>query len=345
MEKLALIVFSITSVCMVMHTSLKANETIQKEVVSTDASYNVCDIKHIYDEDFEYSLPKSVLQSFLSGRAFDHPRVYTAEESTRLREDINAIFQQILSTTPEKGNLAVMTAGAPGAGKTTKMRQDLREKAAAGYHFAYICPDDVCLKSQERTYQCEIKGQAATKEERQAAYNKWRPASNAATHLILGNLIREKYSFYFGTTSSSPATQHFFAFLKKQGYQIRLIHVTAPDDVRWGSIQERDKTFVQTTEQDVQLKGLLLPQRIMDTYLALADIIEFYYRDDVHKNADLAAIWTRNTPSNEVLGTLQIVSPSEYKHIKAIHNAAVTDLKRSDLLWEKTVEKHSDIIF
>jgi hypothetical protein len=54
-----------------------------------------------------------------------------------------------------------------------------------------------------------------------------------------------------------------------------LIHVSAPDDVRWGSIQERDKTFVQTTEQDIKEKWLLLPQRINDTFLKYADRLSF----------------------------------------------------------------------
>ncbi len=308
------------------------------------APYDVCDTDLIYDKvgGFEYSLPKEVLESFLSGKAFDHPKAYTEEESARLKEDINEIFQNILSVGPEKGNVAVMTAGAPGAGKTTKMRQDLSENAFANRNFAYICPDDVCLKSQTRTYEADINGGNGTKEERQTAYNKWRPGSNAATHLILGNLIREKYSFYFGTTSSGPATGKFFAFLKKQGYQIKLIHITAPDNVRWESIRERDKTFVQTTEEDVREKGFLLPQRIMDTFLAYADEIQFYYRDGVKKEAQLAATWIRNSDSSaEELGTLRLADPSSYEQVKAIHDAAVKVLKRPDLLWGCTVEKHS----
>jgi len=304
------------------------------------AACNVCDTSLIYDKDggYEYSLPKGVLESFLSGKAFDNPTAYTEEESIRLRADINEIFQKILSQNPVKGNLAVLTAGAPGAGKTIKMRQDLSENASLGRNFAYVCPDDVCLQNQTRTYKAELESGTGSKEERLAAYNKWRPGSNAATHLILGNLIREKYAFYFGTTSSGPATGKFFEFLKKQGYRIRLIHVTAPDDVRWGSIRERDKTFVQTTEQDVREKGLLLPQRIKDTFLAYADEIEFYYRGDVKEDAQLAAKWIRNDSSSEALGTLQIISIPQYEQIKTIHNAATEVLKRPDLRWEATVE-------
>lgn len=304
-------------------------------------TYDVCDRNLIYDKagGYEYSLPKHVLESFLSGKAFDNPDLYSEEESVKLHDDINKLFQKILSANPVKENLAVITAGAPGAGKTFKLLQDLDK---LNKNFAYICPDDVCLKNQISTYIADIENSDGAPQVRQAAYNKWRPGSNAATHLILGNLIREKYAFYFGSTSSGPATNKFFDFIKKQGYQIKLIHVTAPDAIRWESIKERDKTFVQTTEQDVKEKGLLLPQRIHDTFLAYADEIEFYYHDEVKKDAQLGAKWIR-TPNHYTLGTLEIVCPSLYEQIKAMHNSATEILNRPDLKWELTVEKNSKI--
>ena len=335
---------SVISICITVHVALEAKKTNQNEpaITSAAASYDVCDISRLYGE-FKYSLPKRILEGFLSGKAFDNPEVYTENESARLREDIHELFQKILSPSPVKEKLAVMTAGAPGAGKTIKMRQDLAENASRGRNFAYVCPDDVCLQNQARTYKADVESGDGSKEARQAAYNKWRPGSNAATHIILGNLIREGYAFYFGTTSSGPATGLFFKFLKEQGYRIRLIHVTAPDTVCWGSIEERDKIFVQTTERDVREKALLLPQRIMDTFLAYADEIEFYYRDGVKEDAQLAATWIRNEPTEKALGTLRVVSRPRYEEIKTIHNAAVKVLGKPELQWESTVERNSAI--
>lgn len=339
LNKLVLVI----SICAIASISLEAKEMDQKECRMSRTSYDVCDMSLIYDKEggYEYSLPKGILESFLSGKAFDNPEVYTESESEGLREDINDIFQNIISANPVKERLAVITAGAPGTGKTIKMRQDLAEYSFLGRNFAYICPDDVCLRNQTRTHQADIASGDGSIEAFRAAYNKWRPGSNAATHLILGNLIREKYAFYFGTTSSGAATGKFFSFLKKQGYHIRLIHVTAPDEVRWASIKERDKTFVQTTEQDVREKGLLIPQRIMDTFLAYVDEIQFYYRDDVKQDAQLAAKWIRNEDPIEALGTLEVISPLSYERIKSIHNAAVEVLGRPDLQWEATIEKNS----
>jgi hypothetical protein len=313
---------------------------------------NVCDLNLIYDKSsgYEYSLPRNVLESFLSGKAFDHPFLYSEEEKRNLLEDIKELFQHILSSTPSKEKTAIITAGAPGAGKTIKLQQDLQENISKGKNFAYICPDDVCLQNQTRTYKADIKNSNHSKEARLAAYNKWRPGSNAATHLILANLIRGEYAFYFGTTSSHPSVGKFFDFLKKQRYQIRVIHVTAPDDVRWKSIEERDHIFIQTNEQDVKEKGLLLPQRIQDTFLAYADKIDFYYRDGVKQDAQLAAKWIRKSDCSEPLGTLQIISPPQYEKIKMIHNTAVKIVQEKNpdvkinIEWESTVEKSSKFV-
>ncbi len=132
----------------------------------------VCNLSYIYDKagGYEYSLPKSELERFLSGKAFDNPEIYSEDESLRLHADIKDLFQRILSSNPRKANLAVITAGAPGAGKTFKMRQELEAHRAFGRSYAYICPDDVCLQNQTRTYLADVKKGDGSKESRQAAY-------------------------------------------------------------------------------------------------------------------------------------------------------------------------------
>lgn len=57
---------------------------------------------------------------------------------------------------PVKEKVAIITAGAPGSGKTTKLKQDLEARALQGKRYAYICPDDVCLRNQKRTYQADL---------------------------------------------------------------------------------------------------------------------------------------------------------------------------------------------
>ncbi|MDE3045965.1 MAG: hypothetical protein KGJ02_04910 [Verrucomicrobiota bacterium] len=154
--------------------------------------------------------------------------------------------------------------------------------------------------------------------------------------MILGNLIRDNCDFQFGTTATSPQAAHFFKFLKDRGYKIHLIHITAPDEVRWNSIQERDKSFVQTTEQDIQEKGKLLPQRIQDTYLKYADKIHFIYRGEVNTGPSMvlgmAAEWIRTEESAGKAGVLRIWNEENYAKVKALHNAAIEALGKRELL-------------
>ena len=137
-------------------------------------------------------------------------------------------------------------------------------------------------------------------------------------------LIHQKMQFYYGTTATAPQTKIFFNFLKEQGYTIHLLHLSTPDQVRWDSIQERDKTFVQTTKEDVFQKGKMLPERIRDTYLALADTIALYYRAAVNQGATLAATWIRGRD-------LEVVDATAYMGVQDVHNAACP----AELRWDK----------
>lgn len=299
--------------------------------------FDICNLDLIYNREYEYSLPRSILEGYLSGKAFDYNTEYTKEELDALKRDVNEIFQRIISTVVPQGKpLAIITAGAPGAGKTTLLKEDLKGKER---QFAYVDPDDVCLKQMTSTYVADITKDSSV-EGRKAAYKKWRPGSNAAAQLIMAHLVKQKISFYFGATSTHPSTGKLFAFLNSQGYNIRLLHVSAPDDVRWKSVLERDKTFIQTTEEDVRQKGELLPQRIRDTYLKYSRQIDFYYRDQVNAKAVKTATWSKNDDGS---CHLRIIDIGVYSRIKDLHDQALKPSLLNALLpslaWENTVEE------
>ena len=303
---------------------------------------DICNLKEIYNREFTYFFPKEIIEGFLSGKAFDNLKKYTSDEAKNLNDDINELFQAMMNFNPISNNLAVISAGSPGAGKTTLLRQKLEAAAKDGSNFAYVCPDDVCLKGQKRTYVTNVEGSDKSLESRKEAYTKWRPASNAAAHLLLANLIKDKFAFYFGTTCSSPMTYKLFEFLQKKKYKIKVVHVNASDDVRWDSIKKRDKSFVQTTEIDIREKGEMVSMRINDTFLKYADEIEFYYRFSVDSDAILAATWVKAHDEGST-AKLTVLNREAYESVKAVHNAAVEALKKPDLKWEETVEAASFI--
>lgn len=301
---------------------------------------HVCNLDTIYQPGvFEYFLPKSTLASFLDGAAFDSEVSYTEKERALLQADIEEIYEKIEREQLSPRREAVMTAGAPGAGKTFLLRQHMLRNSKKR-NFAYIDPDDICLKSMKRTYLKDLKDTLISiqrqnffseEEEnltelaaKQVLYNHWRPGSNAANHLILANLIRQGLPFYFGTTSTSPTVANLFKLLKEENYHIRLLHITASDDTRWQSILKENRTFLHTTAEDIRNKGKFFYQRLQ-TYFEWADTIEFYYRSESDQDAVLAAIWTKTD--------LTIINQTAYNAIQNIHNESCHQLQKEELLW------------
>ncbi|MCH9612888.1 MAG: hypothetical protein S4CHLAM102_13880 [Chlamydiia bacterium] len=72
---------------------------------------------------------------------------YTEEEQARIAADINELFWKFFDEANAGGKRAVMTAGAPGAGKTTVMEQELKRERENGRVYAYVAYDQVCLKA------------------------------------------------------------------------------------------------------------------------------------------------------------------------------------------------------
>jgi len=309
-----------------------------------EAVFDVCDFDLIYNDEFSYCVPEKLIRSYYQGTEFGRVNTYSEDESKRLREDIHKIYWNVVNACDGGDPIAVISAGAPGAGKTTLMERLLKQEKTK---VAYCDPDAVCLQLMNRTWRAELEKRLEEvadtpedalfwieKEVHQDMYNKWRPASNAANHLILAHFIRQKMPFYFGTCSASPHAANTFSYLKEQGYKIHLIHVMAPDDVRWQSIQVRDRSFVQTTEKDICEKGKMIPQRIHDTYLAFADQIDFYYRGKVSEEAVLVATWVKESEE------ISVHDKPAYEKLVTLHDQMARELGDDELLWKNSVLKY-----
>ncbi len=302
--------------------------------------------ENLYDTNgFYYWFPKINLEELLEGKGFDYFAGYSEEEVLSLKQDITEIYQRIIDENPIQEPTAILTAGGPGAGKTILLKQHREAEKHSGRTIAYICPDDVALKQMARTYQKSVSEKSYSSQSEKESllldcYNKWRPGSNAATHIILANLIKNNYAIYFGTTSTSPHSLSLYEGLAKRGYTIQVLHLTAPVEVRQAAVAERNKNFVQTNGQDLIEKGNLLIQRIMDTYLAFAKTISFYYRENSMDHAFLAAVWVRGLP----LAKLNIINKRMYDQVKGLHNETCEKLNELGLTWDKTVESSTEII-
>ena len=119
-----------------------------------------------------------------------------------------------------------------------------------------------------------------------------------------------------------------------------MLHISAPDDVRHGSLAKRDQVFVQHTSEDAVLKELLVHERIQDTFLKYADKIDFFYRAGIDEAAVLSATWERiGEGQGEARGTLAIHNPEVYQTLTKLHDTVCEKMKRPDLMWSATVEQ------
>lgn len=303
---------------------------------------NLLDFSEIYNDQFSFCISEKTMRSYYEGNSFGRVEKYTLDELKRVEIDAQAINNRIRSVNPDDRKVLVLTAGAPGAGKSTLLEQFIATEEGHGRHYGYTDPDCVCLKHMEATWGCDVNIHADFSEqqvERAKAYDKWRPASNAIAQFILAKLASEGKAICLGTTSSNPEMGMRFKFFKDLGYRIHVLHVTAPDHVRWGSIQERDRDFIQTTQEDVEQKRGLVIDRLSDAFLKYVDQIDFYYRSDVRSNAVLTAEWKRIDAHH---GELNVIEPCAYEKMKELHNhICKVENKSVAALWENSIESTS----
>ncbi len=308
-----------------------------------------CNISLLYGSDYTYFLPRKTLNEWMLGKAFEHSFEYSLQEQKHLQEDIRDIYEKVCSdqeaNIPSEVPQVIITAGPPGAGKTMLVAEHLSQDNSQ--KVIYLSSSDLCLKNQQRTYQLDMQNSDQSLEMRRHVFCKWKPGAVAAKHIILGHLIHDRKSLYLGATCIEPFTKDLLHFLKQQKYQIKILYVAASDQIRWSSIQERNKTFAHSnshTEQNVIKKGIDFAQQL-PILLLYADEIFFYHREKVRESAKLVALWTKRISPSDNLDTLHIFLSNEYRMVKLLHNTSIQSLLRSDLLWENVVELKSKLVF
>lgn len=304
--------------------------------MAVSPAVNVCNLSRIYNENYQYPLPRKVLESCLEGTSSESECPYTQKEFADLVSDINDLYDGIVFSNPMEKRLVVMSVGSIGSGKTLAMRKDLEEKTDEDTNYAYVHLEDVCLRNMFKTYQKDLRLQEASLYASKASYDKWKSAAYAATHIVLANLILEGRSIYLDTSITNPPTPMLCEFFKSQGYAIRVICVVAPTNVRVEAVRRKDN-FIQATQDEVIKDGTLLPLRVNNLVIKYAKTADFYYRNQVEGDAKLVAVWNRNLEGSEGIGALKITDSSDYHEMVATHNAAAKILVGGDFSWEAAV--------
>lgn len=234
-------------------------------------------------------LPKPNMIDLLKG--------YTDQEIELILRD----YIKIRSETFQKVSYVkkyLTTAGGPGAGKTTILTRVMKEREV---RYAYIDPDD-CLYRMENTYQ--------TAASRQEGYDKWRQASIFVANLLLAEALKKQCAIAFGSTLATQGSLKAFPRIKGQeGYEIEILHITSPEEERKIAVQYR---LTAVDLQDVANKGKDF-LRFINDYLAIGDLISFYWRPKAFEDGILAATKKK--------AELVIIDPSAYSEIIQQHEA------------------------
>lgn len=227
-----------------------------------------------------------------------HLESYTDKEIELLDKDLAVVRSVCLGDTCNSDTkFYLATAGGPGARKTT-----ILEKFVAAHpeyqEGVYLDPDPRTLKYMVHTYYAKSLTPLAISEAKdyseviKNAYEKWRAGSNYIVLTLFEEAVDLGRSIIYGTTLTGGHIPNFFAKLKERDYKIVLLLCSCPDHVRKEAVQYRNDVvrFYQSSPEDAVSKGRVFPQRF-GAYFKYADIMYFYWSDDLFSPERLAAVW------------------------------------------------------
>lgn len=245
--------------------------------------------------------------SYIYGELFFTPQMiathlesYTEEELKLIKKDLNIVRSICLENTHNTDTrFYLATAGAPGSRKTTILEKFVASRPEF-QEGVYLDPDPRALKFMAHTYYAQsltpflISQTENFEDVLKNAYEKWRPASNYIALTLFEEAVGSGRSIIYGATSTGSHISNFFTKLKENGYQIILLLCSCPDDVRKKAVEYRNQVlhFYQSSPEDAIAKGKFFPQR-MRIYFAHADILYFFWSDDLFSAEKLAAVWKK----------------------------------------------------
>jgi len=278
-------------------------------------------------------------------------RGYTRQEQKLLFLDIHRILRDALQMPCSFSREAIFTAGAPGAGKSKLMEDYLaREKEKLHISCYFIDPAST-LHYLSRTYKSEIVNRTAgeqtvqeIKRGRAEVYQKWRPAADVVSVLLLLKMVELGRRFAYSSTTNTSLVVHVFEWLRYKHYSIEVIHLTTLEKVRYLSLEERctleissypqlqaaeSKMMLKETPEEIQRQGRLFHETIR-VYLS-CDVVHFFFRSSIVKRALLAATWSRG-------GLLQVRNQRAYAELVVEHDRVCKDLPDGEnLTWENVM--------
>ncbi len=239
-----------------------------------------------------------------------------AELGTRDRPIVRDVCFRQAQVSRSERRLYLATAGAPAAGKSTILEQEIAENPIRYRGLVRADPDVYAMNSMVHTYHDFLLSPRLIAEAsdfasaQRRAYDIARPWSNVLTSEIFNEAIDAGYSVAHGTTMTSASVDTLLGAIKNSGREVHLLLCYAPDSVRVESAKYRAtvQANYQVTAEDALVKGMLFPQRFA-SYFMWADRLTLFWRTGVTVRAQRAAIYGE--------GKLQVEAGDAFEQFRA----------------------------
>lgn len=229
---------------------------------------------------------KSLRGEALNGT--EKPFFYSDEERAEIKRELLRLFNTFSAgCVPGKAaKTFTLTAGAPGAGKTTFLNHYQKNLGAV-----YADPDETVLKAMRPYLEDVAKTDIFT------AYTKWRWASNYISNRLMNMAAERDLDIVHGTTGTGPAMPILYCNVHNAGYAAHVLIVGASEDVRLESARRRFEIEQSraTSPADLIEKGTLFYQRLL-VHFEHADRLSVFWRDAV----DLAPVLAATAAEGEI---------------------------------------------
>jgi hypothetical protein len=262
--------------------------------------FTLCAITSMAAADHFVFFSPQMITSHLNG--------YNEAEKTAIEKDLTVVRSICFGhASPINGRapVYVATAGGPGSRKTTILERFIAKHPELA-HGVYLDPDPRALRFMVHSYydqSLNYRMIAAGKNYGsvlEAAYDKWRGASNYITLTLMEEAFNQGMDIIHGTTSTGNHLEPFYTALKQAGYRIELLLCSCDDSVQEDALDFRNKEmrFYQSTPKDAIDKTKRFSEKMV-LYFQYADKIYFFWSDALLQPERLAAIL--NGDSFEVL--------------------------------------------
>ena len=262
---------------------------------------------------------------------------HTADQQQNAIKDIQAIFDNFLAADFSKAMEATLVIGPKGAGKTLFSTYAQEKHASWGSRHVYLSSDHLCQHLLKNTCLNEPCKQPLE------AWRVWKPLADHITQFLQKEALAHRCSILAEADPTDPFLSLLLKALKEHSYAVKIILLTAPEDIRRKSFKEPlsaredDRFYEQAQAFSLHTTSL---------YLEAADEVEFYLRNRLDTKPSLAATWVKSDFRLQSQGSLYVFDESLFEATCRVHDLtlqyfAESQGQESFTCWKDLLSQHT----